>query len=102
MPTYSALPWLHGARERAHGFLERRVGIEAVRIEDVDVVETHALQALVEAREQVFARAAALAVRARPHVPAGLAGDDQFVAVGREVAPSGAPKLVSALPYGGP
>jgi hypothetical protein len=34
--------------ERAHGFLERRVGIGAVRIEDVDVVEAQAAEALVE------------------------------------------------------
>ena len=39
-------------RERAHGLLERRLGIEAVRIEDVDVVEPHALEALVEARSR--------------------------------------------------
>ena len=77
-----ALP--HRGVERAERFLERRVRIEPVRVEDVDVVEPHALQALVEAREQVLARAP-LAVRARPHVVAGLGGDDQLVAVGHEV-----------------
>ena len=75
----------HRRVERAHGFLERRVGIEAVRIEDVDVVEPHALEALVEAREQVLA-APPLAVGAGPHVVAGLGRDDQLVAVGAEVA----------------
>ena len=34
-------------RQRAHGLLERRVGIVAVRIEDIDIVEAHALEALV-------------------------------------------------------
>ena len=63
-----------GGVERAHRLLERRVRVEAVRVEDVDVVELHAPQALVEAREQVLARAA-VAVRARPHVVAGLRRD---------------------------
>src|SRR6202012_703956 len=40
---------------------------------------------LAHARQQVLARTAALAVRARPHVVARLGGDDQLVAVGPEV-----------------
>src|SRR3954452_22223372 len=74
----------HGRVDRSKRLLERRVGIEAVRVEDVDVVEPHPLQALVEAREQVFARAP-FTVEARPHVVAGLRGDDQLVSVGQEV-----------------
>ena len=53
----------------------RRLGVEAVRVEDVDVVEPHPRQALVEAREHVLARAP-LAVGAGPHVVAGLGRDD--------------------------
>ena len=78
-----ALP--HRGVERAHRLLERRVRVEAVRVEDVDVVEPHALEALVEAREQVLARAP-VAVRAGPHVVAGLGRDDELVAVGPQVA----------------
>src|SRR5262249_5859198 len=52
--------------------------------EDVDVLEPHASQALIEAREQVLARAE-VAVRPGPHVVPGLRGDDELVAVGREV-----------------
>src|SRR3546814_11715346 len=50
--------------------LQRRVRIKAVRVEDVHVVDAHAPEALVEAGEYVFARTAALAVGAGPHVPA--------------------------------
>ena len=78
------------------------LGVEAVRVEDVDVVEAQAPQALVEAREQVLARAP-VAVRPGPHVVAGLGGDDQLVAV-RARSPSRRmrPKFSSAVPYGGP
>jgi hypothetical protein len=76
---------LHGRRQSSHRFFERRVGVEAVRIEDVDVLEAHALQALVEARQNVFATAASLAVGAGPHVPAGLRRDDELVPVGHEI-----------------
>ena len=41
MPAYSALPCADGGVERAHRLLERRVRVEAVRVEDVDVVEAH-------------------------------------------------------------
>ena len=74
-----------GGVERAHRLFQRRVGVEAVAVEDVDVVHAHARQRLVEARQQVLARAAALPVRARPHVVARLGGEDQLVAVRAEV-----------------
>ena len=74
----------HRRVERAHGLLQRRVGIEAVRIEDVDIVEPHALEALVEAGEQVLA-AAPLAIGARPHVVAGLGRDHHLVAMVAEI-----------------
>src|ERR1700722_3302543 len=80
-----SLPPANRMIESAHRLLERRFGIEAVRIEDVDIVEAHALETLIEAREQVFA-AAPFAVRPRPHVVAGLGGDDEFVAKASEVA----------------
>ena len=76
----------HRRIERAHCLFQRRVGIEPVRIEDVDVVEPHPTEALVEAGEQIFA-AAPFPVRAGPHVVAGLGRDDQFVAIGAEIAP---------------
>ena len=75
----------HGGGQGPHGLLQRGAGVEAMRIEDVDVVEPHPAQALVEAGEQVLARAP-LAVGAGPHVVAGLGGDHELVAVGGEVA----------------
>src|SRR6202012_1024412 len=58
-----------------------------VGVEDVDVVEVHAGQRLVERGENVLAPAAALAVGAGPHVPARLGRDHHLVAVGAEVFP---------------
>ena len=75
----------HRRVERAHRLLERRVRVEPVRVEDVDVVEAHPPQRLVEARQQVLPRAP-LPVRPGPHVVAGLGRDDQLVAVRPEVA----------------
>ena len=73
-----------GGVERAHRLLERRLGIEAVRVEDVDVVEPHPRERLVERCEQVLARAP-LAVRPGPHVVAGLRRDHELVAVRAQV-----------------
>src|SRR5579859_5367537 len=56
-----------------------------MRIEDIDVIEAHALQALIETREYVFTRATALTVRTRPHVPTCLRRNQQFVAIRLEV-----------------
>ena len=84
-PDIERFALAHGAVERPHRLLQRRRAVEPVAVEDVDVVESHPLQRLVERGEQVLARAAALPVGPRPHVPAGLGRDHHLVAVGREV-----------------
>ena len=45
----------HGGVERAHRLLQRRDRIDAVGVEDVDVVQSHAGEGLVEAGQQVLA-----------------------------------------------
>ena len=85
MPAYSALPAADGSVQRAHRLLQRSVRVEPVAVEDVDVVHAHPRQRLVQARQEVLARPAALPVRARPHVVARLGGEDQLVAVRAEV-----------------
>ena len=74
----------HRGVERSHRLLQRRVRIDSMRVEDVDVVEAHAGQRLVERRQQVLPRPP-VAVGTRPHVVAGLRRDDQFVAVRRQI-----------------
>jgi hypothetical protein len=74
----------HDLVERTHRFFQRRVGIEAVRIENVDIVEPHPLQRLVAGRDQVFP-AAPLAIRPRPHHIAGLGRDDQLIPVSLQI-----------------
>ena len=41
----------HGGIERAHGFVQRRLWVGPVVIEDVDIGQAHALEALVQAGE---------------------------------------------------
>ncbi len=64
-----------------------------MRIENIYIVQTHAHEALVEAREQIFARST-VAVRSRPHEIARFGGDDHLVAVGREIGCENAPKIL--------
>ena len=84
---------LHGTCERAHCLLERGLRVEPVRVEDVDVVEPEAEEALVEARQQVLPRSP-VAVRPGPHVVSGLRRDDELVAVGREVMAEQEPEVL--------
>ena len=81
----------HGAGQRAHGLFQWRLRIRAVAVEDIHVFQAHALERLVEAGEQVLARAP-LSIRASPHIIAGLGGDDEFIAVGGEILPQQPPE----------
>ena len=72
------LALLNGRVQCTERFLERGGRVEAVVIEDVDVVDAQALQALIKAREEVLARAK-IAVRSGPHVPSGFGRDHQLI-----------------------
>src|SRR5690606_11956569 len=61
----------HDVVERDHRLFERRIRVEAVGVEDIDIVESHALQALVAAGDQILA-AAPFAVWTGPHQIARL------------------------------
>ena len=45
---------VHEVRKSAHGLFQWCVGIVAVGIENVDVLQPHPLQALIGARDDVF------------------------------------------------
>ncbi len=45
----------HGRVEGAHRLLQRRRAVQPVGVEDVDVVQTHPLQRLVERGEHILA-----------------------------------------------
>ena len=83
-PDVEGLALLDRRVERTEALLEGGVGVEAMVVEDVDVVDAHPAKALVQARQEVLA-GAEVAVRARPHVPTGLGRDDQLVAVVTEI-----------------
>ncbi len=69
-----------GGGQRTGGFLDRGLGIGAVVVEDIDVVQPHPQQARVQGSKQILARAM-VAIRAGPHVVSGLGRDDQLVPV---------------------
>ena len=52
-----------------------------MRVEDVDIVEVHALQRLIERVEDVLTTTATRTVGAFPHVVTGLGHDDHFIAI---------------------
>ena len=83
--------------EGADGFLDRRIGVRAVRVEDVHVVQAHARQRLVGRGKDVLARSQ-VPVGSGPHVPAGLRGNDEFVAVGLEVPAHHAAEVLLGRP----
>ena len=83
-PDVECLALVDGGDEGTYGLLEWCAVVGAMMVEDVDIVDAHAGKAVVERGEEVFARAAH-AVRTWPHIPAGLGGEDELVAVGAKV-----------------
>ena len=111
-PHVARLPLAHGGVERSHGLLQGRLRVEPVGVEDVDVLEPEPLEAGVEAAQQVLARTS-VAVRAGPHVVAGLGGHDQLVSVRGQITvqnlagvglgrPVGRPVVVGQIEMGDP
>ena len=90
-----------GGVERAEGFLEGGLGVEVVVVEDVDVVKPEPPQALIEAGEEVLPRAE-VAIWSRPHVPTGLGGDKELVAVVAEVVVEDPAEVGLGAAVGGP
>ena len=76
----------HGLRQRAHRLLQRGVGVHAVMVENVHIVQPHAAQALIQAGQQILA-AAPVAVGACPHFITSLGRDNQLVAVDAQIVP---------------
>ena len=66
-----SLALLDGGVQRPQRFFERGVRVEAVMVEDVDVVDAQPLQALVQAGQEILSRAE-VTVRAGPHIPPGF------------------------------
>ena len=75
---------MDGSGKRPHGFFKWCRRIKPMGIENINVIETKPLQALIEARQHIFT-AAKFSVRARPHQIAGLGGNDEFIAVARKI-----------------
>ena len=86
--------------EGRDGLLQGGVRVEAVRVEDVDVVQAHAPQRLVEGGEKVLPRPTALPVGSWPHLVAGFGGDHQLVAERGEVLVEDGPEVDLRLAVG--
>ena len=84
----------HDLVERVHGLLDRRVGIEAMDLVDVDVVGLQALELEVDGRHQVLA-AGADVVLAVAHADADLGRQHDILAL-RHLHERGAHDLLGA------
>ncbi|MPM68664.1 hypothetical protein SDC9_115598 [bioreactor metagenome] len=71
--------------ERGNGLLEWGLRIEAMRVEDVYIIETEAAQRLIQRGEHVLASTTARSVGSGPHVISGLGRDHQFIPVGGQI-----------------
>ena len=65
-------------------FLEWGIRVVAMTVEEIHIVQIHALETLVEARHQILARAP-IAVRTFPHIISRLGRDEEFVAIRLEI-----------------
>ena len=62
-------------------------------IEDVNIVQSHAAEALVEARHKIFA-GAPVSVRPRPHIIARFCGNNHFITVRAQVGGEDSPEIL--------
>ena len=70
--------------KRLERLLYRRIGIIAVRVEQVHIIEPHPFERLIEAGDQILA-ATPLSVRTVPHAVTGFGGDKEFIPVRTEI-----------------
>ena len=77
-------PCTHDVDQCLQRLVERCLRVVAMTIEEVYVVDVQASERLVERCHEILARAP-VAIGSRPHVVAGLRGDEQFIAEGAEV-----------------
>ena len=70
--------------ECAHGFLQRRVRVRAVVIEDVHIVQSHAFETLITAGDERLP-GSPFPVGTVPHEESRLAGDHEFIAVRSQI-----------------
>ena len=63
-----------------NGLLQRCIWIRSVMVEDIHIIQSHALQALIQAGYQILF-AAPVAIRAGPHIITGFRGNDQFISI---------------------
>ena len=75
------------------GLLQRGIRVRTVVVEDVHVIQAHALQRSVQGAHQVLAGAAETVGRII-HYPAGLGGDDHFIAEGTKITGEDASEVV--------
>ena len=75
----------HDIPQCVQGLFQRSVRVRTVMVEDVHVVQAHALQGSVQGAHQVLARAAETVGRII-HYPTRLGRDDHFITEGTKIA----------------
>ena len=72
--------------EGHHALFQWGIGVHAMVIKNIYIVQSHPLKALIQTGQQVFP-AAPVPVRAIPHCISSLGADDQLVPVGGQFFP---------------
>ena len=67
-----------------NGLLQRCIWIRSVMVEDIHIIQSHTLQALIQAGHQVLFTAP-VAVRSGPHIITSLRGNHQFIPVHTQI-----------------
>ena len=70
-------------------------------VENIHILQTHAIQTLVKACQQILP-AAPIAIGTEPHIIASFGADNQFVPVRSQVFLQNDTKVFSAAPSEGP
>ena len=78
------LTGFHNAVQCTNGLLQRCIWIRSVMVEDIHIIQSHTLQALIQAGHQVLFTAP-VAVRSGPHIITGLRGNHQFIPVHTQI-----------------
>ena len=69
-----------GGVERTHCLFERSFRVGTVAVEDIHIIEPHALEGCIQAGKHIFARAP-FAIGTGPHIVACFRGDDELIAI---------------------
>ena len=75
----------HHQIQRTHGFVQRRVGIGAMMVKNIHIIQPHAFQTLIQTGDQILFRAK-IPIRPIPHGVTGFGRNNQFIPIRAKIA----------------